>query len=127
MTISNIKQVLQTQAELELAVLIGSRAEGRAHPESDWDIAIQWNREMSMLDNLANTETLRRKLAVALEVGEELVDLIDLPRAGLAMRALVAEDGITLKGEDTLAWNHFLGRVWRELESYEWEKQHLRD
>ena len=124
MTISNIKQVLQTQAELELAVLIGSRAEGRAHPESDWDIAIQWNREMSMLDNLANTETLRRKLAVALEVGEELVDLIDLPRAGLAMRALVAEDGITLKGEDTLAWNHFLGRVWRELESYEWEKQH---
>ena len=124
MTISNIQQVLQTQAELELAVLIGSRAEGRAHPESDWDIAIQWNREMSMLDNLANTETLRRKLAVALGVGEDLVDLIDLPRAGLTMRALVAEDGITLKGEDTLAWNHFLGRVWRELESYEWDKQH---
>ena len=124
MTISNIQQVLQTQAELELAVLVGSRAEGRVHPESDWDIAIQWKREMSMLDNLANTETLRRKLAVALGVGEDLVDLIDLPRAGLTMRALVAEDGIALKGEDTLAWNHFLGRVWRELESYEWEKQH---
>ena len=124
MTISNIQQVLQTQAELELAVLVGSRAEGRVHPESDWDIAIQWKREMSMLDNLANTETLRRKLAVALGVGEDLVDLIDLPRAGLTMRALVAEDGIPLKGEDTLAWNHFLGRVWRELESYEWEKQH---
>ncbi len=124
MTIANIQQVLQTQTELELAVLVGSRAEGRAHPESDWDIAIQWKRGMSMLDNLANTETLRRKLAVALGVGEDLVDLIDLPRAGLTMRALVAEDGIPLKGEDTLDWNYFLGRVWRELESYEWEKQH---
>ena len=124
MTISNIQQVLQTQTELELAVLIGSRAEGRAHPESDWDIAIQWKREMTMLDNLANTETLRRKLAVALGVGEDGVDLIDLPRAGLTMRALVAEEGIPLKGEDDLAWNHFLGRVWRELEAYEWEKQH---
>ncbi len=124
MTISTIQQVLQTQTELELAVLVGSRADGCAHPESDWDIAMQWKREMSMLDNLANTETLRRKLAVALGIGEDRIDLIDLPRAGLTMRALVAEEGIPLKGEDTLAWNHFLGRVWRELEAYEWEKQH---
>ena len=50
--------------------------------------------------------------------------MIDLPRAGLAMRALVAEEGISLKGEDSLAWNHFLGRVWRELEDYEWDKEH---
>ncbi len=124
MTISTIQQVLQAQSELELAVLVGSRADGRALPESDWDIAIQWVRETSMLDNLANTETLRRKLAVALGVGEDRVDLIDLPRAGLTMRALVAEEGIPLKGEDILAWNHFLGRVWRELETYEWEKRH---
>ncbi len=124
MTISTIQQVLLAQAGLELAVLVGSRADGRAHSESDWDIAIQWKREMTMLDNLANTETLRRKLAVALGVGEDLIDLIDLPRAGLTMRALVAEDGIPLKGEDSLAWNHFLGRVWRELEAYEWEKQY---
>ena len=124
MTISTIQQVLQAQAGLELAVLVGSRADGRAHSESDWDIAIQWKREITMLDNLANTETLRRKLAAALDVGEELIDLIDLPRAGLTMRALVAEEGVELKGEDSLAWNHFLGRVWRELEAYEWEKQH---
>ena len=124
MTISTIQQVLQAQTGLELAVLVGSRADGRAHSESDWDIAIQWKREIAMLDNLANTETLRRKLAAALDVGEELIDLIDLPRAGLTMRALVAEEGVELKGEDSLAWNHFLGRVWRELEAYEWEKQH---
>ncbi len=124
MTISTIQQVLQAQTGLELAVLVGSRADGRAHSESDWDIAIQWKREITMFDNLANTETLRRKLAAALGVGENLIDLIDLPRAGLTMRALVAEEGVELKGEDSLAWNHFLGRVWRELEAYEWEKQH---
>ncbi len=124
MTISTIQQVLQAQTGLELAVLVGSRADGRAHSESDWDIAIQWKREITMFDNLANTEILRRKLAAALGVGENLIDLIDLPRAGLTMRALVAEEGVELKGEDSLAWNHFLGRVWRELKAYEWEKQH---
>ena len=124
MTISTIQQILQAQTGLELAVLVGSRADGRVHSESDWDIAIQWKREITMFDNLANTETLRRKLAAALAVGEDLIDLIDLPRAGLTMRALVAEEGVALIGEDSLAWNHFLGRVWRELEAYEWEKQH---
>ena len=124
MTILIIKKVLQKQPDIELAVLVGSQADGRAHPESDWDIAIQWKHEMTMLDNLANTETLRRELALALKLEEDKVDLIDLPRAGLAMRALVAEEGIPLKGEDSLAWNHFLGRVWRELEDYEWDKEH---
>ena len=119
-----LQQVLEVQSDLELAVLVGSRAEGRARPESDWDIAIQWKRELSMLENLANTETLRRLLATTLGLAEDRVDLINLPGAGLAMRALVAEDGVPLKGEDSLAWNHFLGRTWRELEAYEWEKQH---
>ena len=119
-----LQQVLEVQPDLELAVLVGSRAEGRARPESDWDIAIQWKRELSMLENLANTETLRRLLATTLGLAEDRVDLINLPGAGLAMRALVAEDGVPLKGEDSLAWNHFLGRTWRELEDHEWEKQH---
>ena len=124
MTVPILQHILEIQPDLELAVLVGSQASGGAHSDSDWDIAIQWKPDMSLLDNLSNTETLRRKLAVALKVAEEKVDLIELPRAGFAMRALVAEEGISLKGEDTLAWNHFLGRVWRELEDYEWEKEH---
>lgn len=124
METSLIKEILEKKTELELAILVGSQANGRAHSESDWDIAIQWKRDMTMLDNLSNTETLRRELAQALKLAEDKVDLIDLPRAGLAMRALVAEEGISLKGEDNLAWNHFLGRVWRELEDYEWDKEH---
>lgn len=124
MTTSIIQQILENQPELELAVLVGSQANGRATSESDWDIAIQWKHETTMLENLSKTETLRRELAVALKLTENKVDLIDLPRAGFAMRALVAEEGLSLKGEDSLAWNHFLARVWRELEYYEWDKEH---
>ena len=124
MSIPAIRKILQAEPGLELAILVGSRANGAARPDSDWDIAIQWRRDMPWEDSLANSETLRRKLAAALGVAEDHIDLIDLPRAGLAMRALVAEEGAVLKGEDSLAWNHFLSRVWRELEEHEWEKQH---
>lgn len=124
MSYAKLQRVLEAQPDLELAVLVGSQAEERARPESDWDIAIQWSREMTLVDNLGNTETLRRLLATTLEIEENRVDLIDLPGAGLTMRALVAEEGVPLKGEDSLIWNHFLGRTWRELEAYEWEKQH---
>ena len=124
MKFPEIQNVLEAQPDLELAVLVGSRAEGRAGDDSDWDIAIQWRRDLPLLDNLANTEALRRLLAAAIGVEEDRIDLIDLPGAKLAMRALVAEEGVPLKGEDSLAWNHFLARTWRELEAYEWEKEH---
>lgn len=113
---------LADQPALELAILVGSRAEGRAHDGSDWDIALQWPAEQSLFDTLAHSETLRRDLAAKLGVSEERIDLIDLPRARLAMRAVVAEEGVPLKGEDSLAWNHFLARTWRELEEYSWEQ-----
>lgn len=118
-----LRDFLSGQAALELAVLVGSRASGCAHAGSDWDIAIQWTPAPSLFDSLARTETLRRDLAAVLGVAEEQVDLIDLPRARLAMCAVVAEEGVPLKGEDALAWNHFLARTWRELEDYQWQQE----
>ena len=120
--LTRLREFLSGQTALELAILVGSRATGRDHTGSDWDIAIQWPVALGLFDSLARTETLRRDLANILAVAEERVDLIELPRARLAMRAVVAEDGITLKGEDSLAWNHFLARTWRELEDYAWEQ-----
>jgi predicted nucleotidyltransferase len=109
-------------AELELAILIGSRATGAAHPDSDWDIAIQWRRGMDFIQQLAITEQLRRTVAEKLAVSEQRIDLIDLPTARLAMRAVVAEEGIPLKGGESLAWHRFLQRTWRELEEQYWEQ-----
>jgi predicted nucleotidyltransferase len=114
--------MLNAIADLELAILIGSRATGTSRPDSDWDIAIQWNRGMDFVQQLAATEQLRRTLAETLNVAEVAVDLIDLPTARLAMRAVVAEEGIPLKGGDSLAWHRFLQRTWRELEEQYWEQ-----
>lgn len=117
-----LSDMLNTIADLELAILIGSRATGTARTDSDWDIAIQWRRGLNFVQQLAITEQLRRTLAKTLGVPDQAVDLIDLPTARLTMRAVVAEDGIPLKGGDSLAWHRFLQRTWRELEEQYWEQ-----
>jgi len=119
-----LSQILQAQPQLEFAVLVGSRATGTTHADSDWDIALQWKPQIDWLTVLSNTETLRRELADVLHLAPEVIDLIELRRANLAMRASVAEEGLPLVGQDTLAWAHFLQRTWRELEDFYWEKQH---
>lgn len=110
--------------EIELALLIGSRATGQIRENSDWDFAIQWNKDMPWIEVLGQTETLRRELADFLRITPDQIDLIDLPSARLAMRTVAAEEGVELKGDNTLPWSHFLLRTWAELEDFYWNKQH---
>jgi predicted nucleotidyltransferase len=117
-------KTLSDVPELEFAVLVGSRAQGTARTKSDWDIALKWHPEADWLALLCIQESLRRSIADILGTSSEDIDLIDLPRANLAMRAHTAEDGVVLKGEDTLAWARFLTRTWRELEDFYWERAH---
>jgi len=117
-------QTLRDEPALEFAVLVGSRATGTAHADSDWDIALQWSHQLDWFAVLGKTETLRLTLASQLNVAPDAIDLIDLRRANLAMRASVAEEGLPLAGEDSLAWARFLQRTWRELEDFYWDKQH---
>jgi len=97
--------------ELELAALVGSRATGKHRPDSDWDFAIQWQRTDNPWGRLGDTETLRNRLAHLLQVADTDIDLIELPSARLAIRDVVANEGIPLKGGDSLAWAHFLRRT----------------
>lgn len=117
-------QTLRGEPELDFAVLVGSRATDTARVDSDWDIALQWSPLLDWFAALGKTETLRLTLASQLNVAPDAIDLIDLRRANLAMRASVAEEGLPLTGEDTLAWARFLQRTWRELEDFYWDKQH---
>jgi predicted nucleotidyltransferase len=116
--------LLAAEPGLLFAVLVGSRATGKAQPGSDWDIALQWDFALPWLEVLGRTETLRRQLASALQVPEQAVDLIELRRANLTMRAAVAEEGVVLHGDNTLAWERFLRRTWRELEDFYWDQAH---
>lgn len=119
-----LRKLLSDAPELEFAVLVGSRAQGTARTQSDWDIALLWRPQADWLALLDAQETLRRRIADTLGASPEDIDLIELPRANLAMRANAAEDGVVLKGEDTLAWARFLTRTWRELEDFYWERAH---
>lgn len=122
--LEKISNCLARTPGLEFAVLVGSRAQGKAGPDSDWDIALFWKPEGDWYQQLAEQEHLRQRLAEALQVSPEAIDLIDLPRANLAMRASAAEEGVLLTGEDSLAWPRFLVRTWRELEDFYWERAH---
>ena len=119
-----LASILQDEPQLDFAVLVGSQATGTAQPHSDWDIALQWAYGADWLATLGSTETLRHKLAAATGLSPAKIDLIDLRSANLAMRASVAEEGLPLAGEDSLAWARFLQRTWRDLEDFYWDKQH---
>lgn len=119
-----LAKTLHDEAQLEFAVLIGSRATGAARAQSDWDIALQWSPQLDWLTVLGKTETLRGKLAANMNIAASAIDLIELRRANLAMRASVAEEGLPLAGLDSLAWAHFLQRTWRELEDFYWDQRH---
>lgn len=121
---SPLVSVLKERPNIIFAALVGSRALGVERDESDWDIALWWRSDMDWLAMLGETETLRHDLAAALGVEASAVDLIELRRANLAMRASVAEEGIPMKGDDTLEWARFLQRTWRELEDFYWDKAH---
>ena len=121
-SIEKLRTVLATEEDVELAVLIGSRVAGQATAASDWDIALRLRHTGELLHDLGRLETIRRLCATALETIDDQIDLIDLRTARLAIRAVAAEEGIPLKGDNGLSWSHFLLRTWRELEEYYWEK-----
>ncbi|MFZ5592658.1 MAG: type VII toxin-antitoxin system MntA family adenylyltransferase antitoxin [Pseudomonadota bacterium] len=123
-TIEQLRNLFAQQANIELALLIGSRAVGRAREDSDWDFAVQWRRDIPWENALEYTETLRADLARLLQTTQDQIDMVDIPAARLAMRAVIAEEGLLLKGENTLPWSHFLLRTWRDLEDFYWAKDH---
>ncbi len=121
---SQLNAIFSRYAELEFAVLVGSQASGESKPDSDWDIAIRWVRDVSAFRRLELTEALRLDLARALKVEPEKIDLIDLAAARLAMRAQVAEHGLVLYGAERLPWLRFLQTTWAEIEDFDWRRRH---
>jgi uncharacterized protein len=85
---ARIVEALVARPEIVFALLFGSRASGRARPDSDWDIAV-------FLDEALDASTrfrVRRALAAALEP-ELTVDIVVLNEAPplLAHRALTGQ------------------------------------
>jgi predicted nucleotidyltransferase len=73
--------------ELELAVLFGSTAAGRARSKSDVDVAVR-------CEGTADLEALYRVLAP--RIGSDRLDLVDLRRASPLLMMAVARSGHVL-------------------------------
>jgi len=116
-----IKKIFEDNSSLELAILIGSRTNNNATTDSDWDFAIQWQRDISQFKQLQITEELRNKLSKALNTPSDKIDLINIPTAGLAISEIIANEGNIIKGENTLALSRFLLKTWRTVEEFYWE------
>ena len=105
-------------------MLVGSQANGTATAQSDWDLALRWRKDIAAMDQLVLSEKLKQTIQQDIGVHPDQVDIIDMSQAKLAMRALVAQEGVVLKGQDTLPWMNFLTLTWAELEDFHWRKTH---
>jgi len=78
--------------------LFGSRAEGVARPDSDWDIAVLWR------EGLARVERATRRYALIEELSHLLgarVDVVDLRAAPLLLAARAIRGELVFEREPT--------------------------
>ena len=85
--LAHVAAVAARHAALELLLLFGSRARGRAREGSDWDFGYLSRPGLDVDQLLADLVTVTRS---------DRVDLVDLGRAGGQLRLRAARDGVPL-------------------------------
>ncbi len=118
-----MKHFFAQQSDITFALLFGSRANGKIHPQSDWDFAV-WFKNYSVNERFIQKEQLRQQLAQRLKTNSHEIDVIDLQSASLSLMSSVVADGIILKGDDLLELMLFYKRVWSLEEDFYWRLQH---
>ncbi len=94
-----------------LLILFGSRAAGRARPDSDWDVAVVADHKLS----LEEYGVYIQEAARILDANEDKIDIADMWSASPLMQQFVAKDGKLLRGDPflftrfkVLAWKRYL-------------------
>jgi predicted nucleotidyltransferase len=123
--LKTLQKVLDLRDDIAISLLFGSQARGDSHEQSDWDIAILFKNTSDGWDNLGRQEDIRHLLALALAINDDKVDIVDLHRGGLGINATVADEGIILTGQNSLALAIYYQRVWANLEDYYWNLEHV--
>jgi predicted nucleotidyltransferase len=81
--VATLRQALRGRKDVHLAVLFGSRARGRARPDSDVDLAVQGE----------NLDLLALAYELTLATRHE-VDVVDLARAGYPLLNAILRDAV---------------------------------
>lgn len=104
--VATLREALREREDVHLAVLFGSRARGRARPDSDVDLAVLGEN----LDLLALAYDL--SLATRLEV-----DVLDVTRAGYPLLNAIARDAIFVHQGRPGAGGRWLSHTIAQLET----------
>ncbi|KVW97045.1 type VII toxin-antitoxin system MntA family adenylyltransferase antitoxin [Thiobacillus denitrificans] len=88
-----LRQSLTEHGGVRLAILFGSRATGRATPDSDLDLAVQTSAPLTAAGKIALIEKLAQATGLP-------IDLIDLKHAGEPLLGQILKHGVRLLGSD---------------------------
>jgi predicted nucleotidyltransferase len=101
--VEELKRALESCGQVELAILFGSHARGRATRRSDLDLAVRLNPDEAA-GRAALQQILRRKLA-------QHVDIVFLPEAPPLLRMEIARHGVVLVERRPHGWSAFRARA----------------
>jgi uncharacterized protein len=104
--VATVREALRERKDVHVAVLFGSRARGRARPDSDLDVAVQGEG----LDLLALAYELSK--ATRLEV-----DVVDLDQVGYPLLNAIARDGLIVHQGRPGAGGRWLSHTIAQLET----------
>lgn len=111
-TIGQVAVALAAESDIMLAIVFGSLATGRAHFESDVDIAV-WS-ATGELGPERRAELIR---SVALASGRS-VDLLDLRVTGVPVLRTILVDGTVLFSRDSALMPRLTSRMLADVEDF---------
>lgn len=103
---STLQDTLAGRGDVHLALLFGSRATGRARPDSDVDVGVV----APGADLLQLAADLSRALGLEVEI-------VDLQRASVPLLDQVLRDGRVVHQGYRGAYGDWLGRTWMQQET----------
>lgn len=108
-TISRITQLAKQNADIGAIWLYGSRVQGRARPDSDYDLAVAFND--FALDNLARynrPHCLSLDWAAELALSEAKISIVDINQAPIYLAYQIIDTG-------QLIYSDGSARAWQEI------------
>ena len=109
-------------ADLELVVLFGSRAQGTATSNSDWDLGVRFSPGQGDPLRLYRLDV---ELATRLGCSSDAVDVVDLDQASYLLQRVVAEHGQSLFERRPGLFGSFCSRAIRQWADWQRRQQKL--
>ncbi|KMT64719.1 type VII toxin-antitoxin system MntA family adenylyltransferase antitoxin [Catenovulum maritimum] len=104
MIIERLKEILNQQPELEIAILYGSAVNGKMRPDSDVDIAVLFNQPLNTSQKLTLASQLEKQL-------NRSIDLTDLSNLNGTILKQVLSKGVVLIENDKDAKEKLISKM----------------